>query len=959
MERFFKGPGRGKGMNIDKKDLKIIKEIEGIIGVSLKLYSSMDGDSIVNGLTLDKATGRVTGLNLNDTVLSDLTVLAGLTALEELYIYSTEVTDLSPLEGLASLKVLNVSDNRIDDLEPLKGLSALTGLYLNDTDIKSLTPLQDLTSLTELYISHTLIDDLTPLEGLTSLTGLYLNCTGIMDLTPLAGLFSLTGLAFDETGIKNLTPLKGLTSLIELSLEGTGIKDLTSLSGLTSLAKLNLNRTGIDDLTPLAGLTSLKRLNLTGTGIDDLTPLAGLTSLNELNLKGTGIKDLTPLKGLTSITHLFLADTGIANLTPIEGLRFIRQLNICHTKVTTIPERLIVNLTKAAKSSFRQVIYLEGAPITSPPLEIINQGTDKILEYYRSLKDKTTRLNEVKVILLGDGGAGKTSVMKQLMGKKFKADESKTHGINICSWEVGGDKDDDKKVHFWDFGGQEIMHATHQCFLSSRSFYIIVLDGRREGMAEYWLKHVAAFGGDSPVFVVVNKIDDNPSFAVDSRFLQEKYENIINDGFFRLSCLNGEGVGVLKKALLSQLDSNRNLLLGTEVSTKWLDITGALRQMEDHYITKEQYIKVCRDNEVAEEGQRDLLLQFLHDLGVMLHFKRFDLKKYQILEPKWITEAVYKIINSAKLAGDRGILNKNDLEYILNEEAFDEECYDFKLEGVTYRLDEQDYIISLMEEFKLCYSLDAEHVMVPDLLPKEQPDFSWDPEGAIAFLLEYDFFPRSVMPRFIVEMNGDIVDRVCWRTGVLLREKVFNSQALVIADNVDKKIAIVVKGGQKREYLACIRKVFADINGSFEQIGAVEKVPCGCGECVGNKKKHYFDYALLIKRKLKGGNTAICGKSAEDVSIDLLLEGVDSVSLDERILNLLDSIDQKNKDAESIKEQAKSIITANPSVLGFGVDLKQVYNIIEKYIKKWRNKKAAGKDLLEDKKGPQKKLPGK
>jgi internalin A len=46
------------------------------------------------------------------------------------------------------------------------------------------------------------------------------------------------------------------------------------------------------------------------------------------------------------------------------------------------------------------------------------------------------------------------------------------------------------------------MHATHQFFLTTRSLYLLVLNGRQgreEADAEYWLNLIATFGGDSPV----------------------------------------------------------------------------------------------------------------------------------------------------------------------------------------------------------------------------------------------------------------------------------------------------------------------------------------------------------------------------------------------------------------------------------------------------------------------------
>ena len=43
---------------------------------------------------------------------------------------------------------------------------------------------------------------------------------------------------------------------------------------------------------------------------------------------------------------------------------------------------------------------------------------------------------------MGDGGAGKTSLVKRLLGEEFDNNEPQTHGINIKKWEIvdGEDK---------------------------------------------------------------------------------------------------------------------------------------------------------------------------------------------------------------------------------------------------------------------------------------------------------------------------------------------------------------------------------------------------------------------------------------------------------------------------------------------------------------------------------------
>ena len=64
-------------------------------------------------------------------------------------------------------------------------------------------------------------------------------------------------------------------------------------------------------------------------------------------------------------------------------------------------------------------IYLEDNPLESPPIEIVQKGRNAVQAYFKSLEGEKQALNEVKVLLVGDGGAGKTSLVKQLLGEKF------------------------------------------------------------------------------------------------------------------------------------------------------------------------------------------------------------------------------------------------------------------------------------------------------------------------------------------------------------------------------------------------------------------------------------------------------------------------------------------------------------------------------------------------------------
>jgi small GTP-binding protein len=509
--------------------------------------------------------------------------------------------------------------------------------------------------------------------------------------------------------------------------------------------------------------------------------------------------------------------------------------------------------------------------LKTPPPEIAKQGIVAIRTYFKSLDVEKQALNEVKVLLVGDGGAGKTSLVKQLRGEEFDKNEPQTHGINLRDWKI---KEGDKKilVHSWDFGGQEIMHATHQFFLSKRSLYILVLDGRRDEKTEYWLKHIESFGGDSPILVVLNKIDENPGFEVNRKFLQEKYKGI--KGFYRVSCAESVGIkdftGALSKAV-----ANVEFIHTTWPKT-WFNVKTQLEDMSETFISIDEYKDLCMHKKITEESAQDTLVDFLHDLGVILHFKDFELLDTHVLEPKWVTNAVYKIINSDKLAECNGLLKLDLLDRILpqkkekgKQSLFDKILKREKKIEFYYPREKYSFIVNLMKKFELCYEIDRQTVLLPDLLEVQEPEFDFDYAKSLKFVIKYDFLPKSVMPRFIVRTHKDIASDLRWRTGVVLDDKAFQSTAVIKADERDEKIYIYVDGEQKRDYFSTIRKTFRDINDSFEKLEATELVPLPDNDEIS------IEYEELIGYELEGKDEYFIGKLRKTYSVKELLNGIE------------------------------------------------------------------------------------
>ncbi|MGD2089377.1 MAG: COR domain-containing protein [Candidatus Aminicenantes bacterium] len=612
--------------------------------------------------------------------------------------------------------------------------------------------------------------------------------------------------------------------------------------------KIDKNLSGRYSMDGMYGNKNIIRLNLSWLKISDITSLTHLKNLTYLDLQYSQISDISSLKDLKNLTHLDLEHNQISDISSLKDLKIV-DLDLANNRISEL-------LVEVSNWKGDLSIIFKGNPIEIPPMEIMKKGKKAVKAYFKSLEGKKRVLNEVKMLLVGDGGAGKTSLMKQLLGENFDKNEPQTHGININHWKImhGNSK---IKVNIWDFGGQEIMHATHQFFLSKRSLYVLVLDGRKDEKTEYWLKHVKSFGGDSPVLVVINKVDANPGFDVNRLFLQDKYKNI--KGFFRVSCATGEGMENFSQKLIYELAKVD--LINTTWPETWFNVKTQLEKMDEDFISYYYYKTLCQGERVITKISRDTLVDFLHDLGVVLHFKDFKLQETHVINPEWVTTAVYKIINSKDIAESKGLLKLNLLDDILKQEK-DTDYY--------YPWDKYRYIIDLMQKFELCYEIDSETILIPDLLEIQEPSFDFDYATALKFQIQYDFLPRSIIPRFMVKMHKDIKAGLQWRTGVVLEDKAFHCIAVVKSDDEEKRIHIYVQGEQKRDYFAAILHTFREINSSFEKLEAIEEVP------MPDNLRITVEYEHLVWLEKSGADTYAPNRARKFYNIRDLLGTVDN-----------------------------------------------------------------------------------
>lgn len=242
--------------------------------------------------------------------ITDLSLLAHMPNLRELYLCRQEITDLSPLEGLP-LTTLALCENQITDLSPLSSLTELETLYLGDNPATDYSLLSSLAGLRLLNLDGSVtaisvIDDLNFLEKLT-LRDLSLGRVEPKDrdwfsLTTQVGLDALHLWEPPEAALAAANTLEGLQVL---TIGDYTSHDLTPLSGLSALEVLNIYK-GLESLDGIDAMPRLLTLAVGGGPVSDLSPLAGLAWLNFLKLEGLPISDFSPLAELPALGCVYV-----------------------------------------------------------------------------------------------------------------------------------------------------------------------------------------------------------------------------------------------------------------------------------------------------------------------------------------------------------------------------------------------------------------------------------------------------------------------------------------------------------------------------------------------------------------------------------------------------------------------------------------------------------------------------
>ncbi len=762
----------------------------------------------------------------------------------------------------------------------LSELTQLTSLSLSSNQLTEIKGLEKLTKLTNLSLSSNQLTEIKGLEKLTQLTNLDLSYNQLIEIKGLEKLTKLTSLYFYDN---QLAEIKGLEKLIQLTSLDLSYNQLTEIKGLEKLTKLTELYLYNNQLTKIRGLEKLTQLIELYLSYNQLTKIRGLEKLTQLTYLYLSFNKLTEIKGLDNSIQLTELRIDNNQLTEIKGLEKLTQLKNLHldsNQLTEIPLSLLdFNLNILWETDLgSKGIAIAKNPITTPPVETIQQGNEAIRNYLEQLqKGEKQYLLEAKLLLIGAGGAGKTTLAKKIkegLKADMPGDDDTTRGIDILEFDFPVTwkeelkaKEANFRMNIWDFGGQAIYHATHQFFLTRRSLYVLVMDARTEGhQTTYWCQVVELLGDGSPLIIVENKKQGYKQIAFNFPSYKERFDNICSPMLHSDFEKDHDSL----ESVIADIKHRIQLLpgMGDELPEAWVNVRKAIEKEGKDYISQERYVELCAVEDLDFRQALRLSSDYLHPVGVFLHFQDNPvLKNTVILDNEWATDAVYAVVKNKKIIEEtQGYFSKEDLALIWSDKKYEQK---------------QAELLALMEEFELCYQAEGGTYIAPQLLSDKQPEYDLPAGKIIHLFYEYGFMPKGLLHRFIVRMHLLIAKQEwVWQQGVVLHLD-GETYAEVVESYDSKQIHISCTGVQPKKLMDMIIDEIDAINSTFKNIRVKKQVRCICPICQAAKPTkddelppNYYTYKDLQRRLEKDKKTVECKFSFEDVNVIRLLQNI-------------------------------------------------------------------------------------
>ena len=154
--------------------------------------------------------------------------------------------------------------------------------------------------------------------------------------------------------------------------------------------------------------------------------------------------------------------------------------------------------------------------------------------------------NSFKIVLIGESGVGKTSIISQFIDQTFTEDIQASTGGAFSSIALSLSTGKELKFDIWDTAGQERYRSLTKLFYKDANAAVLVYDITREEsfnqLEIYWVKQIKENSDPNIILVLAaNKSDLLEDEKVDESDAR-KFAEEANAIFCRVSAKNGAGI---------------------------------------------------------------------------------------------------------------------------------------------------------------------------------------------------------------------------------------------------------------------------------------------------------------------------------------------------------------------------------------------------------------------------------
>lgn len=147
-----------------------------------------------------------------------------------------------------------------------------------------------------------------------------------------------------------------------------------------------------------------------------------------------------------------------------------------------------------------------------------------------------------KILLIGESGVGKTSILTRYIYARFDYGVSSTIGVDFLRKETDYDGKQ-VKLQIWDTAGQERFHSITRGYYRDADAFLVVFsmaDLRSFNSLDDWINTIqTGCNGDPLIIFVGNKIDEE--CVIDKEIVRE-YCNQLDKHVFFCSAKTGENI---------------------------------------------------------------------------------------------------------------------------------------------------------------------------------------------------------------------------------------------------------------------------------------------------------------------------------------------------------------------------------------------------------------------------------